>query len=30
MREIKFRVWDTYKKIWTEYKIHEGIVFFSR
>lgn len=28
MREIKFRAWDTYKKIWTEYKIHEGIVFF--
>ena len=28
MREIKFRAWDTYKKIWIEYKIHEGIVFF--
>ena len=28
MREIKFRAWDTLKKMWTNYKIHDGIVYF--
>ena len=28
MREIKFRVWDAHKRMWTEYKIHNGAVYF--
>ena len=28
MREIKFRVWDTHKRMWTEYRIHDGVVYF--
>jgi len=28
MREIKFRVWDAHKRMWTEYRIHDGVVYF--
>jgi hypothetical protein len=28
MREIKFRAWDTFKQIWSNYKINDGTVYF--
>lgn len=28
MREIKFRAWDAHKRMWTEYRIHDGVVYF--
>ena len=28
MREIKFRVWDKLKQIWSNYKINDGTVYF--
>lgn len=28
MREIKFRAWDVHKRMWTEYRIHDGVVYF--
>ena len=28
MREIKFRVWDAHKRMWAEYRIHDGVVYF--
>ena len=28
MREINFRVWDNLKKIWTNYKILDDLIYY--